>query len=225
MVDAIKKETGLDIFLNADHVHSLASAEEALAAGFDSVTFDRGELPLEQNIAETKAVVDLARQQYPGVLIEGELGFIGHSSEIIAEVPTGAAVAGDDLTTVADAVRFATETGIDLLAPAVGNIHGIVTAGEPQLDLTRLAEISQATGLPLVLHGGSGNTEADLAGAVAAGATIVHINTEMRRAWRAGLEAGLVASPTELAPYKLSSQAVEQMQAVIMAKIKLFRCA
>lgn len=221
-VDAAKKELGLELFLNADHVHSLESAKVALAAGFDSITFDRGEIALDQNLAETKTVVELVKTSYPNVVVEGELGFIGHSSEILAAVPTGAAMSGAGLTSVADASTFATGAGVELLAPAVGNIHGIVSTGEPKLDIELIRAISTATGLPLVLHGASGNSTEDLQAAIAAGVTIIHLNTEVRRAWREGLAKALADQPNEVAPYKLSAGAVEAMTALITAKIKLF---
>ena len=221
-VDAAKKELGLELFLNSDHVHSLESAKVALAAGFDSITFDLVDKPLEQNIAETKAVVELVKASYPQVVVEGELGFIGHSSEILAEVPTGAATSGAGRTSVTDATTFVTGTGVELLAPAVGNIHGIVASGEPKLDIELISAISTATGLPLVLHGASGNSTEDLRATIVAGVTIVHLNTEVRRAWREGLAKTLSDLPNEVAPYKLSAGAVEAMTALITDKIKLF---
>ncbi|OJI08855.1 MAG: tagatose-bisphosphate aldolase [Candidatus Vogelbacteria bacterium CG22_combo_CG10-13_8_21_14_all_37_9] len=222
LVDNAKQEFGLDLYLNADHVHSLESAKVALEAGFDSITFDRGEVSLEQNIIETKALIDLVRASYPNVLIEGELGFIGHSSEVLTAVPEGAAVSGLSLTTTVDAKRLVDETGIDFLAPAVGNIHGIVSTGEPKLDLDRIKDISLAIGRPLVLHGASGNSIADLEGAIKAGVSIIHLNTEIRLAWRDNLLKDLKALSNEVASYKLSAGAVEAMTALITAKIKLF---
>src|SRR3972149_12189386 len=150
------------IFLNADHTHSLEKIKEAVEAGFDAVLFDGGKLLLEENIKKTKEVVEYVKSVNPDILVEGELGYIGASSVILKEVPKGAAVEEKDLTKPEEAGLFVKETGIDLLAPAVGNIHGMFkNAPNPNLSIERIAKIRKAAGVPLVLHGGSGTSDAD----------------------------------------------------------------
>jgi fructose-bisphosphate aldolase, class II len=90
------------------------------------------------------------------------------------------------------------------------------------LDIDRIAQIKRATRIPLTLHGGSGTDDEDLRKAIAAGINIVHINTELRVAWRRGLEEGLASDPTEVAPYKILPFVVESVTQVALSRLKLF---
>jgi fructose-bisphosphate aldolase, class II len=219
---ALREEYDYSIFLNADHTHTLTSAEEAARAGFDSIVFDRSELPFDENILETKRAVKALRAINPSVLIEGEIGEIGTGSEIHEE-----ALQGLTLTSPEEAREFASATGIDILAPAVGNTHGLsrsMIRGEVQkrLDIDRIAEIAKATGLFLTLHGASGTNDEDLRRAVQVGITEIHINTEVRLAWRRGLETAFASEPNQVVPYKLLPAAVKAMQQVVSARLSLF---
>jgi ketose-bisphosphate aldolase len=221
-VQVLRQEYNCPIFLNADHTHSLASAEDAGRAGFDSIVFDRSELPFAQNISETKRAVEILKAINPSILIEGEIGEIGTGSEIHEEAPQGL-----KLTTPEEAREFAVATGIDILAPAVGNTHGLsrsMIRGEAQkrLDIDRIAEIRKATGLFMTLHGASGTNDDDLRRAIQAGITEIHINTEVRLAWRRGLEAAFVKEPDQVVPYKLLPAAVDAMKQVVSARLRLF---
>lgn len=214
----------IQIFFNADHTKSLEKVKEAAEAGYDAVLFDGSELPLEENIRQTKEVVEWVKSKNPNIVVEGEIGYIGGSSKLLEAVPEGV-----EMTSVADAVRFVKETGVDLLAPAVGNIHGMLTtAPEPKLDIERIKAIKealrQAQGklIPLVLHGASGNTDEDIKAAVKAGISIVHINTEIRAAWRGALEKSLQENPKEIAPYNLLQPAEKAAYEVIFKKLKVF---
>ena len=134
------------------------------------------------------------------VLLEGELGMIGSGSEVLDAPP---ADIDKDLTDPQQAAHFARETGIDLIAPAVGNMHGVLRSGAQQkLDTKRIEEIAQASGLPVVLHGGSGSSDADFVASAKAGAAEIHISTDLRVAYRKGIEQGLASLPDEVAPYK-----------------------
>jgi fructose-bisphosphate aldolase, class II len=221
-VKVLHEQYDYPIFLNADHTHSLASAEDAARAGFDSIVFDRSELPFAQNISETKKAVETLKAINPSILIEGEIGEIGTGSEIHEEAPQGL-----KLTTPEEAREFAVATGIDILAPAVGNTHGLsrsMIRGEAQkrLDIDRIAEIRKATGLFMTLHGASGTNDDDLRWAIQAGITEIHINTEVRLAWRRGLEAAFVKEPDQVVPYKLLPAAVDAMKQVVSARLSLF---
>ncbi len=220
-VRSLRDEFGHPVFLNADHTHSLASAEEAARAGFDSVVFDRSELPFEQNIAETKQAVEAVKSIAP-MLGEGEIGDIGTGSEIHEQAREHLT-----LTTPEEAREFAEATRIDILAPAVGNSHGLTRGmlrGEAQkrLDIARISAIAQATGLPLTLHGASGTNDGDMLAAIRAGITEVHINSELRLAWRRGLEGAFAKSPDQIVPYKLLPAAVDAMKAVVGERLRLF---
>ena len=114
-----------------------------------------------------------------------------------------------------------------MLAPAVGNMHGMsqkMVEGESKkhLDIQRIAEIKAAAQVPLTLHGGSGTDDEDLRAAIAAGISIIHINTELRVAWRSGLEAGLSSQPNQVVPYKILPFAVMSVKLVACARLRLF---
>lgn len=223
LAKSMREELDHPVFLNADHTHDLEGCIEAARAGFDAVLFDGGKLSLEENIVQTKAVAEAVRKINPEIVVEGELGYIGSSSEVREGIPEGAAIRPEDLTKPEEAARFVRETSVDLVAPAVGNIHGMMAnAPEPNLDIKRVADIAAAAGVPLVLHGASGNTDEDVRAAVEAGMRIVHINTEIRVAWRRGLEAALAAGPKEVAPYKILPGAIDGVKAVVLAKLRVF---
>ncbi len=196
VVRSLREEFDFPIFLNADHTHSLAKAVEAVKAGFDAVVFDLSALPLEENVRQTREAVEVLKSINPAVLVEGEIGDIGTGSEIHASAPD----LSRGLTTPDDARRFVESTGIDILAPAVGNMHGMLESmvhgdTRKRLDIERIRRIKAAARVFLTLHGGSGTDDDDLREAIAAGINIVHINTELRVAWRRGLEDGLMKHP------------------------------
>lgn len=214
---------GFWLFLNADHTHDLGKVKEAAEKNFDEILFDGGKLPLEENIEETKKAISIVKSINPSIMIEGEMGYIGGSSEVRTGIPEGAAIRPEDLTKPEEALRFVTETGVQMLAPAVGNIHGMFSnAPDPALDIERIREIKQAVKIPLVLHGGSGNTDDDFLKAIDAGVSIIHISTEIRVAWRKGLEEELKEKPNEVAPYKVTAEAIENMKGVVEHKMRLF---
>jgi fructose-bisphosphate aldolase, class II len=222
LVQSVRDEFNHPIFLNADHTHTLAKAEEAATAGFDEILFDGSGLPFEQNIAETQRAVAAIKSINPAILVEGELGYIGTSSAILEHVPPGMT-----RTTPEEAHQYVEATGVDVLAPAVGNMHGMLQSmvrGDTQqrLDIPRIAAIKQATGAFLTLHGGSGTHDDDFRQAIQAGITIIHINTELRLAWRQGVAAALTQQPDEVAPYKILPAAVAAVHAVVRARLHLF---
>jgi fructose-bisphosphate aldolase class II len=221
VVRSFREQQPSPIFLNADHTHSLTKAEEAARAGFDSIVFDASNLSFEQNVVETRRAVSAAKGINPSIVVEGEIGYIGSGSEIHTEFVRA------PLTTTLEAKQFVEETHVDVLAPAVGNMHGMLPAmlrGEArkELDIPRITEIKGATKLPLTLHGGSGTGDQDLRRAIAAGITMVHINTELRVAWRRGLEVALAEQPDEVAPYRLFAEASARVTDVIRGKLALF---
>ncbi|MDO8430528.1 MAG: class II fructose-bisphosphate aldolase [Candidatus Taylorbacteria bacterium] len=218
MVKAYRDSTGQPVFLNADHTYSFERVKEVIDAGYDAVIYDGTELSIEENILITKKCVEYAKSVNPAILVEAEIGFIGKSSKLLDMVPYGVG----RLTTVEEASYFVKETGVDMLAPAVGNVHGMVKGGEPALNIERIAEIADATLVPVVLHGASGNSPEDIKNAIKAGISIIHINTELRVAFRAGLIKTLQENPDEIAPYKYLKGARLAMQKVVEEKLRLF---
>lgn len=221
LVKIVRERDGYPVFLNADHSYSLERVKEAVDAGFDAAIFDGAKLPIEENIAITKKCVDYARASGRDVLVEGELGYIGTSSKLLDEIPEGVSL--EHLTTAEEAKRFVLETGIQLFSPSVGNIHGMLkNAPNPRLNISRIQEIRAAAGVPLVLHGGSGISDEDFTAAIGAGISIIHINTELRKGYRDGMDSFLKAKPDELAPYRYLSAGADGMEVVAAARIRLF---
>lgn len=219
MVRAARAD-GVAVYLNADHTYSLDGIKEAVDAGFDAVIFDGSHLSIEENIAQTRQAVEYARASGKGTLVEGEIGRIGTSSKLLDAPP-------DDidavLTTAKEATRFVRETGVDFLAPAVGTMHGRLKSGPPpRIDTARIADIRTAAGVPLVLHGGSGSTDDDFVAGIKAGLSIVHINTDIRVAYRDGLKEGLAKDPDEIAPYRFLAPGVEGIRASAERYLRLF---
>jgi ketose-bisphosphate aldolase len=144
-VRSLREEFDYPIFLNADHTHSLAKAVEAAKAGFDSIVFDMSALPFDENVRQTKQAVEALKTINPSMLVEGEIGDIGTGSEIHDQAPD----LSKGFSTPEQAQRFVESTGVDILAPAVGNMHGMLRSmvrGETKkrLDIERIASIKQA---------------------------------------------------------------------------------
>jgi fructose-bisphosphate aldolase class II len=223
LVRTLRHEFDFPIFLNSDHTYSIAEAVEAARAGFDEISFDSSALPFEQNVSRTKEAVEAIKAINPNILVEGEIGNIGTGSQI----HEGAPELAKSLTTPPEARQFVDSTHVDVLAPAVGNMHGMLksmVSGDvkKRLDVERIAQIKEAAQVLLTLHGGSGTDDQDLRGAIAAGINLVHINTELRVAWRRGLQDALTNHPEEVVPYKILPFAVEAVKRVALSRLKLF---
>jgi fructose-bisphosphate aldolase class II len=215
------RANGLEIFLNADHTYSVEKVQRAISAGVDSVVVDGAKLPFEENLLMLATCVKYAKAAGRDVVMEGELGYIGTSSKPLESLPEG--VSPENLTTVEDAKRIISESGIDCFAPAIGNVHGMLKhAKEPRLHPERVKEIADATNTSLVLHGASGNSDQDVVACIKAGVTIVHINTELRVVYRDALRDSLSERPDEVAPYKFLAPSVEKMQQYVAKKLRLF---
>jgi fructose-bisphosphate aldolase, class II len=222
LVRSQREESDVPIFLNGDHTHSLGKALEAANAGFDLVGIDFSAFPFEENVARTKEAVQAIKTVNPAILAEGEIGNIGIGSEIHETAQ------GDrKLSTPEEARQFVEATGIDILAPAVGNMHGMLKSmvqgkTKKHLDIDRIAQIKQAAGVFLTLHGGSGTDDEHFRRAVAAGINIIHINTELRVAWRGSLEESLARDTNEVVPYKILRPVVDSVKQVVSSRLKLF---
>lgn len=166
MVQAAK-EASVDVAVHLDHGLTLETVQKALELGFTSVMFDSSLYPFEENIARTKEVVSLAGRY--GATVEAELGLVGGSED-------GKEGHGIRCTDPADAEIFCRETGVDALAVAIGNAHGNYPTA-PQLAFDVLAEIRKRVEKPLVLHGGSGISDADFRKAISLGIVKVNIAT------------------------------------------------
>lgn len=218
MIKSLREKENFPIFLNADHHYSFERVKASIDAGFDSVIFDGANLGFEENVKITKQCVDYTKSIGKNVLIEAELGYIGSGSNIKESVPEGAGIK----TKPEEAKRFAEMTGIDMLAPSVGSIHGLIKSGKPHIDAELVAKIRQMAGVPLVLHGGSGLRDEDFTNAIKSGISIIHISTEIRLAYDEALKKSLADNPNETTPYKILGPAVLAIEEVVEARLKLF---
>ena len=222
LVKTIREKWNMPIFLNADHHYSFASVKACIDAGFDAVIYDGAKLSFDENVVVAKQCVEYARQMTRDtgrdILVEVELGYIGEGSMMRDVAPEGVV----NITSPQDAARFMRETEADMLAPAVGTFHGMLkTSAKPRLNIESIQALTNTLNTPLVLHGGSGN-DADFALAIEAGIAIVHVNTEIRRAYTTSLREWLTAHPDDIAPYKYGGYASLAMEAVVTKNLKMF---
>lgn len=174
-ISALASRTSIPVALNLDHGVSFKAIVRALRNGFSSVMFDGSKLSFEDNIAGTSEIVRVCHAA--GVSVEAELGAVGGSESGAVESEADSAF----FTEPKQAKTFVKQTGVDALAVAIGNAHGKYK-GEPKLDFDRLAAINDAAGIPLVLHGGSGISEADFKKAISLGIAKINIYTDMSQA-------------------------------------------
>jgi len=165
------EEATVPVSLMLDHGRSFEHCIQAISYGFTDVMYDGSQLPLEQNISDTRAVVRAAHAV--GVCVEAELGHVGSGTEY-----QGFGAQRKGFTDPDSVEQFVEETGVDFLAIAIGTAHGLY-AGEPQLDLDLLHEIRGRVDIPLVLHGGSGLSEVQFRSAIAAGISKVNVATDL----------------------------------------------
>lgn len=220
LIDLYQKD-GIQLYLNADHTYSVEKVAKAIEDGVDSVVVDGAKLSFDQNVEMLMASVALAKKSGRDVLVEGELGYIGSSSNVMESLPEGAVVTEEMMTKPEELRSLVEKTGIDLVAPAVGNIHGIVTSGQPKLSISRISELAKTAGVPIVLHGGSGSPDEEFVEAVKAGIALIHINTDIRVLYRDSLKNTLETSK-DVAPYKFIAPSVEAVAAYVSQKLRLF---
>lgn len=168
------------VALHLDHGSSFDVCRDAIDAGFTSVMIDASKYALDKNIEITSEVVSYAKSK--DVSVEAEIGRVGGENE----KNNNGIVYAD----VSESVRLAKNSEIDALAPALGSVHGMYN-GKPKLNFDRMAEISSLTGLPLVLHGGSGIYDEQIKQAISCGICKINFNTEIQIAWAKGVKEGL----------------------------------
>lgn len=206
------REATVPVCVHYDHGLTFERCMEALKLGFTSIMYDCSTLEYEDNVERVAQMVKICHAM--GATVEGELGHVGdNAGSGKLENPS------DYYTDPKMALDYVTRTGIDALAVAVGNAHGDY-AFPPKLDFDRIKTISDITGVPLVLHGGSGLADSDFKTGVSLGISKVNIFTDIDKAAKSGLEAGMAAGAkgmTELIPYEIAA-----MKKVVEEKIKLF---
>lgn len=170
------------VAVHLDHGTSFEMVEACINAGFTSVMIDGSHLDLPDNIAITQKVVRAAKAR--GVTVEAELGAVGGVEDVDDDGVAGKLVLIDP----DQAKDFVAKTGIDALAPAIGNVHGL-TKVEPRLDIPLLKKVRASVDIPLVMHGGSGISEETVRELVRSGINKLNIGTELKLAWKKGLSA------------------------------------
>lgn len=205
-------KASVPVCVHYDHGLTFERCMEALKLGFTSLMYDCSMEDYENNVAKVAEMVKICHAM--GVTVEGELGHVGdNEGSGKLENPS------DFYTDPAMALDFVSRTGVDSLAVAVGNAHGDYKF-PPKLDFDRISEIAEKTALPLVLHGGSGLSDDDFRIAVSRGICKVNIFTDIDKAGKAGVEAGLAAGEKTmmgLIPYE-----IDAMKKVVAEKIRLF---
>ena len=203
------------VAVHYDHGLTFDRCMEALRLGFTSIMYDCSTAPYEENLENVAEMVKICHAM--GATVEGELGHVGDN-----EGAGKLSNPSDFFTDPAVAADFVGRTGVDALAVAVGNAHGDYKF-PPKLDFQRITDISEITGVPLVLHGGSGLSDSDFREAVARGVSKINIFTDLDKAGKAGVEEGLRAGAATL--MQLMPHAIEAMSAVVRNKIELFGSA
>lgn len=214
MIGALADAASVPVALHLDHGDSCELAVAAMEAGYTSVMIDGSHVPFEENVALTKRVVDAAQKF--GIPVEAELGKVGGKEDDVESD-------GDTNTDPAEAAEFASRTGVDSLAVAIGTAHGFYR-GTPVLDKERLSEIRRVVSVPLVLHGASGLSEQDVKDCIARGICKVNIATELRVAFTDGLKAVLAEKPETFDPKPLGLAGEANVRAVVAQKIRMCGC-
>lgn len=214
LVETAAKGASVPVALHLDHGTSFEQVIQCMGHGFSSVMIDWSQYSLEENIAMTKKVLEVAEPL--GVSVEAELGKIGGTEDDIVVDHAEATYTDPD-----EAKRFVDETGVRSLAVAIGTAHGQYK-GEPKLDFDRLKEIVEKTQIPIVLHGSSGVADEDLQKAIELGVCKINIDTNIREAFTDGVREALETNPTEIDPRKILGPAREKMIERVREKIRVF---
>ncbi|MHC1772013.1 MAG: ketose-bisphosphate aldolase [Flexilinea sp.] len=216
---AAANAASIPVTIHLDHGSSLGQIYHAIRTGFTSVMIDASHNSLDENIAISRQVVEIAHPL--GISVEAELGTIG----TIGNDKEGGT--GDIIyTRPDDAVKFVEATGIDCLAIAIGTAHGIYPKGfKPELKLDLLSEIKSKVSIPLVLHGGSANPDAEIAESVKRGINKINISSDIKDAYYQQLRKTLAADSNVREPFELYVDSIKVMKQVIEQKINLFNDA
>lgn len=199
------------VAVHLDHGSSFEKCKEAIDAGFSSVMIDASHHPYEENIAITKAVVDYAHER--GVSVEAELGTVGGQEDDVS----GSIIYANP----AECLDLVQKTGIDCLAPALGSVHGPYK-GEPKLGFAEMEEIGKTTGMPLVLHGGSGIPLHQIQKAISLGTAKINVNTENQITGTAAVREFLAKDSKAYDPRKYLTPMRNAIKATVIGKIRDF---
>jgi ketose-bisphosphate aldolase len=198
------------VALHLDHGKSIGAVEDALAARFTSIMIDASEEPYEENVATSARARGLCG---PDIALEAELGSIGGKEDEV-----GADLA--DATDPAQVAAFVDAVGCDMLAVSVGNVHG--HAPDARIDFARLEQVRRESPVPLVIHGGSGLPEEQLARLHEFGVVKVNVASDLRNAMIRTFGEAYVANPDEVSLIRVSTNAVSAVADVVERRIRMF---
>ena len=214
LVEVAAESVSVPVALHLDHGTDFQQVIKCIRYGFSSVMIDGSKLPLKENIALTKKVVEIASPL--GISVEAELGKIGGTEDDITVSEREAM-----LTDPQEAKIFVEETGVGSLAVAIGTAHGPYK-GKPELDFERLKKIRELVQIPIVLHSSSGVPDEDIRRAIELGVRKINIDTNIRQAFMQGVKDALAQKPDEIDPRKVLGPARERMTEIVREKIRLF---
>ncbi|ABI69700.1 class II fructose-1,6-bisphosphate aldolase [Syntrophomonas wolfei] len=214
MVKIAAESSSVPVALHLDHGTDFEQVVKCIRSGFSSVMYDGSKLPLEENIAMTKKVLDIARPIE--VSVEAELGKIGGTEDDIHVSEKEALYTDPE-----EARYFVEQTGVESLAIAIGTAHGQYK-GEPRLDFERLAQIKSLVKIPIVLHGSSGVPDESLRKAIKLGVCKVNIDTNIREALVWTMRKVMAENPAEIDPRKILGPARDAAVEIIREKIRVF---
>lgn len=203
------------VAIHLDHGSSFDKCKEAIDAGFTSVMIDASHHPFEENITLTKQVVEYAHAK--GISVEAELGMVGGQED---DVQANGVIYAD----AKECEELVKQTGVDCLAPALGSVHGPYK-GEPNLGFKEMEEISNGTGVPLVLHGGTGIPTKDIQKSISLGTAKINVNTENQIASAKCVREVLAANPNMYDPRKYLGPARDVIKETVIGKIRKFGSA
>lgn len=216
-VQGITRSLEIPVALHLDHAEELDLIFSCVDAGFTSVMIDASKKSYEENIAITREVVQYAHEQ--SVSVEAELGKIGGREENISVSAREAS-----MTDPKAVPEFVSRTGIDALAVAIGTAHGFYKE-DPLLDFERLEKIRSLTDTPLVLHGGTGLTEADFIHCVKSGISKINVGTELKYCCSQTVRKSVETQPDQIDIRKLVGPARKNCEEIVLKKIELFGSA
>lgn len=214
MVRMMAEKATVPVALHLDHGTDWEVVMKCLRDGWTSVMFDGSKYPLEKNIEMTNKVLEVARPM--GVSVEAELGKIGGVEDHVKVEARDAT-----MTDPAEALEFVQKTNVDFFAIAIGNAHGVYK-GDPDLDFERLKVIKESVKIPIVLHGASGISEADIKKAVSLGVNKINIDTDLRQAFQQAMHKVVKETPDVYDPRKMLLPTTKAIKEVVKTKIRMF---
>lgn len=214
----LAKASKVPVALHMDHGRKIEQLEAGINLGFSSVMIDHSSMDYEQNVKDTKAMVEFAHSK--GAWVQAEIGKIRGSEDWVS-----VSDAESLLTDPEEALKFYKETGVDTLAGSFGTIHGIAKMtglAEPHVDVERIKKVHDLVNIPLVLHGASGVPAEIISEAIKAGVAIINIDTELRVSFSSALRQSLLENPNEVDPRHIFKPVMEAVKATAAKKLKEF---